>query len=229
MPDHPKTGKPVAAGRGHADRGPERTGRRADHAPFVDGPSAPGSAPPPPPGHADLPATAQRIIGLLDLHPHPEGGHYRQTWIETPAPGAPKQGGDGTRPAGSCIYFLLANGERSHWHRVDATEIWHHYAGAPIALQLSETPAGPARRIILGPDLDSGARPQVIVPCGWWQAAETLGDWTLAGCTVSPAFRFEGFELAPPDFDIPAEPAKGRLEAGTGSRANALAEQKPGQ
>lgn len=139
--------------------------------------------------------TADEIIAMLDLAPHPEGGHFRQTWIADAV--------DGTRPAGTCIYFLLKAGERSHWHRVDATEIWHHYSGAPLVLSLAATEAGPAVGHMLGPDLAAGALPQVIVPEGHWQAARSTGDWTLVGCTVSPAFRFEGFELAPPGFDIP--------------------------
>lgn len=141
---------------------------------------------------------SQEIIETLGLAPHPEGGWYRQTWIEA--------AGEGTRPSGTAIYFLLEEGQPSHWHRVDATEIWHFYAGAPLALRLAETDAGPAERFLLTPDLMKG-RPQVIVPKGHWQSAETLGEWTLVGCSVSPAFRFDGFELAPPGFDIP--PAKG--------------------
>ncbi len=137
--------------------------------------------------------TADQIIEMLDLSPHPEGGHYRQTWVAD----------GGGRPAGTCIYFLLKAGERSHWHRVDSTEIWHFYAGAPMDLRLAETEAGPAETRRLGPDLAAGERPQVIVPRDWWQAAATRGDWTLVGCTVSPGFRFEGFELAPEGFDIP--------------------------
>ncbi|WP_425098511.1 cupin domain-containing protein [Tropicibacter sp. S64] len=140
------------------------------------------------------PRQADEIIRLLDLQPHPEGGHYRQTWI------APDKG---RRPAGTCIYFLLKAGERSHWHRVDAAEIWHFYAGAPLILSLSETAQGPRTDLPLGPDLLSGQRPQIIVPPHHWQAARSTGDWTLVGCTVSPAFRFEGFELAPEGFDIP--------------------------
>jgi predicted cupin superfamily sugar epimerase len=137
--------------------------------------------------------TAEEIIAALGLSPHPEGGHYRQTW-EAEGPG---------RPAGTCIYYLLRAGERSHWHRVDAAEIWHFYAGDPLVLSLAETDAGPARDHVLGADLRSGARPQILVPAGHWQAARPLGDWTLVGCTVSPGFRFDGFELAPPGFDIP--------------------------
>ena len=134
---------------------------------------------------------------MLDLKPHPEGGWYRQTWE---ADGA-------GRACGTSIYFLLKAGERSHWHRVDATEIWHHYAGAPLRLRISETDQGPVEAHQLGPDLTSGDRPQVIVPKDFWQSAEAApdGGWALVGCTVSPAFQFEGFELAPRDFDIPSE------------------------
>ena len=139
--------------------------------------------------------TAPQIIAHLALTPHPEGGHYRQTWV-APSPGD-------TRPAGTAIYFLLAAGETSHWHRVDATEIWHFYAGAPLVLTIAETEAGPARDHLLGPDLTAHHSPQLIVPPHHWQAAKTCGDWTLVGCTVSPGFRFDGFELAAPGFDIP--------------------------
>ncbi len=139
---------------------------------------------------------ATDLITRLNLAPHPEGGHYRQTWV------ADGDGGGG-RPAGTCIYFLLRAGEVSHWHRVDAVEVWHFYAGAPIVLSLAETEAGPAREHILGPDLLSGQAPQLIVPEQHWQSARSLGDWTLVGCTVSPGFQFEGFELAPTGFDIP--------------------------
>ena len=139
---------------------------------------------------------ADEIIALLGLEPHPEGGHYRQTWVEETTQG---------RPAGTCIYFLLKAGERSHWHRVDAVEIWHHYAGAPLLLHMAETEAGPAQTVTLGPDLAAGQRPQGIVPKDHWQAAESTGGWSLVGCTVSPGFRFEGFELAAPGFDIPRD------------------------
>lgn len=139
--------------------------------------------------------TADELIARLALQPHPEGGHYRQTWIADSA--------DGIRPAGSCIYFLLKAGESSHWHRVDAVEIWHYYAGAPLILSLSESDEGPAKDQILGPDVLNGEQPQLIVPPHHWQAAKTTGDYTLVGCTVSPAFQFEGFTLAAPGFDIP--------------------------
>ncbi|WP_238365262.1 cupin domain-containing protein [Mesobacterium pallidum] len=138
---------------------------------------------------------ADRIIAQLTLAPHPEGGHYRQTWA-TVAP-------EGMRPSATCIHFLLKAGERSHWHRVDADEIWLWHAGSPLTLRIAETEAGPARAHALGPDVLSGEAPQIVVPAGHWQAAESGGDWSLVSCVVSPGFRFEGFELAAPGFDIP--------------------------
>ena len=138
---------------------------------------------------------AQEIIARLDLAPHPEGGYFRQTWIAGIA-------GNAGRPTGTCIYFLLAAGERSHWHKVDATEIWLFHAGAPLVLSIAATDAGPAQDHLLTPDLDVGA-PQLIVPEGHWQAARSTGDWTLVSCTVSPGFSFDGFTLAPPGFEIP--------------------------
>ncbi|MEM1235670.1 MAG: cupin domain-containing protein [Pseudomonadota bacterium] len=141
--------------------------------------------------------TADDIIARLGLEPHPEGGWYRQTWV------AETQGD--ARPAGTCIYFLLRDGSSSHWHRVDAAEIWHYYAGAPLILSLAETADGPARDHVLGPDLSAAQAPQIIVPTGHWQAARTTGAFTLVGCTVSPGFQFDGFELAAPDFDIPRD------------------------
>jgi predicted cupin superfamily sugar epimerase len=138
--------------------------------------------------------TADEIIAKLSLSPHPEGGYYRQTWVAENA----------GRPVGTCIYFLLKSGESSHWHKVDAVEIWHYYAGAPLILRLATTGAGPARNHTLGPDLDAGEQPQIIVPEHHWQAARTTGDWTLVGCTVSPGFQFSGFTLAPQGFDIPS-------------------------
>ncbi|KUF12386.1 cupin domain-containing protein [Pseudoponticoccus marisrubri] len=139
---------------------------------------------------------ADQVISTLGLAPHPEGGHYRQTWSaeECDAEG---------RALGTCIYFLLADGERSHWHRVDATEIWLFHAGAPLVLSLAESMSGPRTDLTLGPDLATGARPQAIVPKHHWQSARSTGAWTLVSCTVSPGFRFEGFTLAPPEFDIP--------------------------
>lgn len=139
---------------------------------------------------------AQKIIEQLHLEPHTEGGWYRQTWIDQVAKG---------RPTGTCIYFLLKKGERSHWHKVDATEIWHFYAGEPVVLSTSSDRNGPATDWLLGPDLANGQQPQIIVPKDHWQAAFAPNGWALVGCTVSPGFSFEGFELAPPNFDIPRE------------------------
>jgi predicted cupin superfamily sugar epimerase len=128
------------------------------------------------------------MIRLLDLKPHPEGGHFRETFRDTRTI-------DGKRAASTAIYFLLARGERSHWHRVDAVETWHYYAGAPLTLEIGD---GDARTTLtLGPDIAAGEQPQGIVPAGAWQAAQSLGDWTLVGCTVAPGFEFSGFELAP--------------------------------
>jgi predicted cupin superfamily sugar epimerase len=139
---------------------------------------------------------ADRIIAALGLAPHPEGGWFRQTWVAD---------GEG-RPAGTSILFLLREDERSHWHRVDATEIWHFHAGAPLILSTAPTAAGPLTQLRLGPDLLEGETPQGIVPAHHWQCATSTGGWTLVGCTVSPGFRFEGFELAPPGFTIAGYP-----------------------
>lgn len=132
---------------------------------------------------------ADELIVALGLEPHPEGGWYVQTWQAAAA--------DGGRAAGTAIYFLLRSGEVSHWHRVDSAEIWHHYAGA--ALELSTwSHGGEVRTHRLDDDLRAGGRPQVIIEPGEWQSARSLGDWTLVGCTVSPGFEFEHFELAEP-------------------------------
>ena len=136
--------------------------------------------------------TADQIIARLNLAPHPEGGHYRQTWAASNA----------GRPTGTCIYFLLKAGEASHWHKVDATEIWLYHAGAPLVLSMSDTDTGPAADHLLTPDLNAGA-PQIIVPENHWQASRTTGDFTLVSCTVSPGFSFDGFTLAAPGWDIP--------------------------
>ena len=136
---------------------------------------------------------AERIIAALGLKAHPEGGWYRQTWA------GPEVAG---RATGTAIHFLLKAGERSHWHRVDADEIWLFHAGTPLWLHMAEDAASPVLSLRLGPDVLAGERPQAIVPKGWWQAAETAGGWGLVSCTVSPGFRFEGFELAPAGFTI---------------------------
>ncbi len=131
------------------------------------------------------------IIAALGLQPHPEGGHYRETYRH-----ADPAGGRGAMTA---IYYLLAAGEYSHWHRVDAAEIWHWYAGAPLALTVSAN-GHDAEARILGPEILGGQRPQLTVEAGVWQTATSLGAWTLVGCTVGPAFDFAGFELAAPDW-----------------------------
>jgi predicted cupin superfamily sugar epimerase len=137
--------------------------------------------------------TAQRpsasdIIASLDLKPHPEGGHYRETFRD------PAVDADG-RSRSTAIYFLLARGERSHWHRIDAVEVWHYYAGDALTLQIADDDG--THSITLGPGLAAGEAPQAIVPAYAWQAAESAGDWTLVGCTVAPGFDFATFELAP--------------------------------
>jgi len=143
--------------------------------------------------------SAANIIAMLGMSPHPEGGHYVETYRDTQTFGG--------RAACTAIYFLLARGERSHWHRVDASEIWHYYAGDALALHIADETG--ARTITLGADLAHGERPQGVVPAGAWQAAEALGDWTLVGCTVSPGFEFSKFELAPPGW----EPARSSTSA----------------
>jgi uncharacterized protein len=137
--------------------------------------------------------TAEAIIRRLELQPHPEGGWYRETWRGPDICG---------RASGTAILFLLQAGERSHWHRVDADEIWLWHAGASLALSLGETAA---REVLLGPDVLGSEVVQAVVPAGWWQAARSTGDWTLVSCTVSPGFRFEGFELALPGWDLARE------------------------
>jgi predicted cupin superfamily sugar epimerase len=133
--------------------------------------------------------TAAAIIARLGLQPHPEGGWYRETWRA----GAP----DGARESASAIHFLLEAHQRSHWHRVDAAELWFWHAGAPLALSIAPDDVGPVTRTVLGGDVLAGEAPQALVPAGWWQAAAPFGGWTLVSCTVSPGFRFAGFELAP--------------------------------
>jgi predicted cupin superfamily sugar epimerase len=135
--------------------------------------------------------TAAEVIRLLGLQPHPEGGHYRETFRD------PHEI-DG-RAASTAIYYLLDLGETSEWHRVDAAEIWLWHAGAPLVLTVS--PNGhDAHAQHLGPDLARGQRPQIVVPARHWQTATSLGAWTLVSCTVAPGFRFEGFEMAPPNW-----------------------------
>ena len=134
--------------------------------------------------------TAEAIIRGLELEPHPEGGWYRQTWVGPLVEG---------RATGTAILFLLQSGERSHWHRVDADEIWLWHAGAPLLLSMG---VEATREVRMGPDVLGGEVVQAVVPAGWWQAARSTGEWTLVSCTVSPGFRFEGFELAPPGWSL---------------------------
>jgi predicted cupin superfamily sugar epimerase len=129
------------------------------------------------------------IIAALELEPHPEGGLFRETYRH--------RSPDGGRGAGTAIYYMLRAGERSHWHRVDADEMWHWYAGARLCLRICQASPDPDDHI-LGPDILTGERPQVLVPKSAWQSAESLGAWTLVGCTVAPAFEYSGFELAAP-------------------------------
>jgi hypothetical protein len=138
------------------------------------------------------------VIAMLGLAPHPEGGHFRETFRD--------KAEAGQRAASTAIYFLLKTGERSHWHAVDAAEGWHYYAGDPLLLEVSPT-GGPISAIRLGGNLGEGERPQAIVPRGHWQQARSLGKWTLVGCTVAPAFTFEGFTLTAPDFSPVSRPS----------------------
>lgn len=133
----------------------------------------------------------QQVVRQLGLQPHPEGGYYCETFRDPETQ-------DG-RAHSTAIYYLLGAGDCSAWHRVDAAEVWHYYAGAPLALTIS--PNGhDAQAFRLGPHLMTGERPQVVVPKGAWQTAESLGKWTLVGCTVAPGFEFAGFEMAPADW-----------------------------
>lgn len=131
--------------------------------------------------------TADDIVSLLNLEPHPEGGAFRETFRD-------RAGEDG-RSRSTAIYFLLRDGQRSAWHTVDAIEMWHWYAGAPLKLWISDD-GKQVRELPLGNDLAAGERPQGIVPERAWQSAQTTGDWTLVGCTVAPGFEFSGFTLA---------------------------------
>ncbi|KAL2264818.1 hypothetical protein VTJ83DRAFT_7328 [Remersonia thermophila] len=138
-------------------------------------------------------ATAEQVIAELKLQPHPEGGYFVEIFRDQPSGGG--------RAAVTAIYYLLKAGEVSRWHRVDAVEIWHWYAGAPLKLlvaeQLDDEDAPAPKEHLLAPNVLAGARPQAVVPAHAWQAARSLGDWTLVGCTVAPGFEYQGFELAP--------------------------------
>ena len=128
---------------------------------------------------------ADRLIAQLDLKPHPEGGHFRETFRD----------GNVGRSSSTAIYFLLRAGEVSRWHRVDAAEVWHFYRGAPLELCIGK------QVYLLGPEIDEAQAPQIVVPAGQWQMARSLGDYTLVGCTVAPGFEFAHFEMAPDGFE----------------------------
>jgi predicted cupin superfamily sugar epimerase len=132
--------------------------------------------------------SAQVVIARLGLQPHPEGGWFRETWRADTTPGE--------RASATAIHFLLEAHQRSHWHRVDAAELWFWHAGAPLMLSIAPGDAGPVRHLTLGPDVLAGQEPQALVPAHHWQAAAPLGGWALVSCVVSPGFEFAGFELA---------------------------------
>ena len=132
--------------------------------------------------------SAVEIISRLSLEPHPEGGHFRETFRDS--------GNSGGRAISTAIFYLLQEGEISRWHRVDASEVWHYHAGSPLELTLADEKHARHRHVI-GLDLEADERPQQIVPAGCWQMARSLGAWTLVGCTVAPGFEFSGFEMAP--------------------------------
>ncbi|MBL4906097.1 MAG: cupin domain-containing protein [Sneathiella sp.] len=134
--------------------------------------------------------TPEDIIQKLHMAPHPEGGFYAETFRDTDNL-TPEN-----RSASTAIYYLLLEGQISHWHRVDAAEVWHYYAGSPLKLSIAKE-GQKANDEILGSDLLAGARPQIVVKKGDWQSARSLGEWTLVGCTVAPGFEFSGFEMAP--------------------------------
>jgi predicted cupin superfamily sugar epimerase len=133
--------------------------------------------------------SSAEIIAMLALKPHPEGGWYAETF---------RDGAEAARGHSTAIYFLLEHEQLSAWHRVkDAAEVWHFYAGAPLALSMCQEDRAVIEQV-LGNELTAGERPQIVVPAGWWQSARSLGDWTLVGCTVAPGFDFAAFELAEP-------------------------------
>ena len=136
--------------------------------------------------------TAAEVITLLNLEPHIEGGFYKQTFADKP-------GANGT-PLSTAIYYFLENRGQNSWHRLDTVEVWHWYAGAPMLIRASRN----GKTVVestLGPDIAAGGRPQVVIPANAWQRARSLGDWSLAGCTVSPGFQYSKFEQAPPGWE----------------------------
>ena len=137
--------------------------------------------------------TAAAMIEALALVPHPEGGWYRETWrAEAALPNG--------RACATSILFLLEAGQRSHWHRVDAGELWLFQAGAPLELSVAADGRG-GETVTLGPDPLAGETPQHLVPPGAWQSAQaSVNGWTLVACVVAPGFEFSAFDLAPPDW-----------------------------
>lgn len=135
-------------------------------------------------------AEAHRLIDALSLQPHPEGGWYRETWRADAEPGA--------RASATAILFLLEGEQKSHWHTVDATEIWLFHAGSALRLDTAADDGGPVNSVRLGPDVIAGETPQHCIAPGQWQAAEADRGWALVSCVVSPGFEFSGFTLAPP-------------------------------
>ena len=133
---------------------------------------------------------AKALIEALELAPHPEGGWYRETWRAAAPPGE--------RAAATAILFLLEAGQRSHWHKVDATELWLFHAGSGLRLETAANASGPVRTVRLGGDVPAGEQPQARVAPGEWQSAEADRGWALVSCIVSPGFEFDGFTLAPP-------------------------------
>lgn len=143
---------------------------------------------------------AEDVVRRLDMSPHPEGGYFRETFRDP---------SDGRRAHSTAIYFLLGAGDLSAWHRVDAAEVWHWYAGGPLALTISANGHDVVAHR-LGSDLVAGEFPQLVVPANAWQTATSLGAWTLVGCTVAPGFEFSGFEMAPPNWRPTPRPSRGR-------------------
>ena len=137
--------------------------------------------------------TADAVAAALGMTPHPEGGWFVETWR---APSV-----DGARPPGSSILYLLAEGERSHWHRLDAHEVWQHAAGGPMELRVLAPGVATVTRHRLADDLSEGSVVQAVIPAGAWQTARPLGTWSLVGCIVTPAFEYDGWELAPPGWE----------------------------
>jgi predicted cupin superfamily sugar epimerase len=139
-----------------------------------------------------LSAAGAAIVAKLGLIPHPEGGHYRETW----------RGPDTVsgRATATAILFMLDTGERSHWHSVDADEIWLWHGGSPLLLERAASGDGPIETIRLGPDVLAGESPQAVIPAGGWQATGAPDGWGLVSCVVAPGFDFAGFRLAPPDW-----------------------------